>query len=140
MEPKKWKQPVYVKTAQDLISRMNDKDSKVLKAHQGKFGSQWMNVVSYKNLGLKIDVQQLRISNSLRLGANICVAHICIEVKELNVTVHTVFFAPRELVTFHVMRLSNLSLSRRRDLSTCPQCSNRVGCIELMANAQAVLL
>ena len=40
-----WTQPVYVKTAQDLISRMDDKRSKVLNAHQGKFGSQWLNVV-----------------------------------------------------------------------------------------------
>ena len=36
---KNWTQPVYVKTAQDLISRMNDKRSKVFNAHQGKIGS-----------------------------------------------------------------------------------------------------
>ena len=39
-----WTQPVFVKTAQDLISRMDDKRSKVFNAHQGKFGSQWLNV------------------------------------------------------------------------------------------------
>ena len=54
-------QPVFVKTAQDLISRMDDKRSKVFNAHQGKFGSQWLNVVPCKNLGLKLDDQQLRI-------------------------------------------------------------------------------
>ena len=32
---------------------------------------------SCKNLGLKLDDQQLRISIGLRLGANICVAHKC---------------------------------------------------------------
>ena len=32
---KNWTQPVYVKTAQDLISRINDKRSKVFTAHQG---------------------------------------------------------------------------------------------------------
>ena len=64
-----------VKTAQDLISRMNDKRSKVFKGHHGKFGSQWLNVDPCKNLGLKPDEQQLRISIRLRLGANICVAH-----------------------------------------------------------------
>ena len=32
---KKWTQPVYVKTAQDLTSRMDDKRSKVFNAHQG---------------------------------------------------------------------------------------------------------
>ena len=70
-----WTQPVYVKTAQDLISRMDDKRSKVFNAHQG--WSQWLNVVPCKNLGLKLDYQQLRISFGLRLGANICVAHTC---------------------------------------------------------------
>ena len=38
---KNWTQPVYVKTAQDLISRMDEKRSKIFNAHQGKFGSQW---------------------------------------------------------------------------------------------------
>ena len=35
---KNWTQPI-VKTAQDLIFRMDDKRSKVFIAHQGKFGS-----------------------------------------------------------------------------------------------------
>ena len=39
---KNWTQPVYVKPAQDF------------NAHQGKFGSQWLNVVLCKNLGLKL--------------------------------------------------------------------------------------
>ena len=52
---KNWTQPVYVKTAQDLFSRMDDKRSKVFNAHQGKFRSQWLNVVPCKNLGLKLD-------------------------------------------------------------------------------------
>ena len=56
---------------------MNDKRSKVSNAHQGKFGSQWPNVVPCKKLGLKLDDQQLRISIGLRLGANICVALRC---------------------------------------------------------------
>ena len=34
------RQPVYVKTAQDLISRMDDKRARVFIAHQGKFASQ----------------------------------------------------------------------------------------------------
>ena len=74
---KKWTKPVYVKTARNLISRMDDKRSKVFNAHQGKFGSQGPNVVPCKNLGLKPDDQQLRISIGLRLGDNICVAHTC---------------------------------------------------------------
>ena len=74
---KNWTQPVYVKTAQDLISKTDDNRSKVFNIHQGKFGSQWLNVVPCKNLGLKLDDQQLRISIGLRLGANICVAHLC---------------------------------------------------------------
>ena len=75
--PENWTQPVFVKTAQDLISRMDDKRSKVFNALQGEFGSQWLNVVPCKNLGLKLHDQQLRISIGLRLGANICVAHTC---------------------------------------------------------------
>ena len=55
---------------------MDDKRSKVFNAHQGKFRSQWLNVVPCKNLGLKLD-QQLQTSIGLRLGANICVAHTC---------------------------------------------------------------
>ena len=74
---KNWTQPVFVKTAQGLISSMDDKRSKVFNAHQVKFGSQRLNVVPCKNLGLKLDDQQLRISIGLRLGANICVAHTC---------------------------------------------------------------
>ena len=74
---KNWTQPVYVKTAQDLISRIDGKCSKVFNAHQGKVGSQWVNVIPCKNLGLILDDQQLRISIGLRLGANICVAHTC---------------------------------------------------------------
>ena len=56
---------------------MDDKRSKVFNAHQGMFGSQWLNVVLCTNLGLKFDDQQLRISIGWRLGANICVAHTC---------------------------------------------------------------
>ena len=74
---KNWTQPVYVKTAQDLLPRMDSIRTKVFNAHQGKFGSQWLNVVPCKNLGLKLDDQQLRISIGLRLGVNICVAHTC---------------------------------------------------------------
>ena len=74
---KKWTQPVFVKTAHELISRMDDKRSKVFKAHQGKFGSHWLYVFPCKNMGLKLDDQQLRISIGLRLGANICLEHTC---------------------------------------------------------------
>ena len=51
---KNWTQPVFVKTTQDFISRMEDKRSKVFNAHQGKFGSQLLNVVPCKNLGLNL--------------------------------------------------------------------------------------
>ena len=72
---KNWTQHVYVKTAQDLISRMDDKGSNIFKAHQGIFGFHFLNVVHCKNLGLKLDDQQLLISIGLRLGANFCVVH-----------------------------------------------------------------
>ena len=37
---KNWTRTVYVKIAQDLISRMDEKRSKILNAHPSKFGSQ----------------------------------------------------------------------------------------------------
>ena len=74
---KNWTQPVVVKTAQKSNSRMDGKRSKVFNAHQGIFGSQGLNVVPCKNLGLKLDDQELRISDGLRLRANICAAHTC---------------------------------------------------------------
>ena len=43
---------------------MDDKCSKIFNAHKAKFGSQWLNVLPCKNLGLKLDDQQFRI----RLG------------------------------------------------------------------------
>ena len=52
---KNWTQPVFVETALELISRLDDKRSKVFNAHQGKLGSQWLNVVPCKNQGLKLD-------------------------------------------------------------------------------------
>ena len=52
-----WTKAVYVKTAHDLICRMDDQRSKVFNAHQGEFGSRWLNVVLCKNLGLKLDDQ-----------------------------------------------------------------------------------
>ena len=72
---KNWTQPVYVQAVQNLKSRLDDKRSKVFTAHQGKFGSQWLKVVPCKNLCLKLDDQQLRISIRLRLGTNICDEH-----------------------------------------------------------------
>ena len=88
---------------------MDDKRSKVFDAHQSKFWSQWLNVVHCKNLGLKLDDQQLRISVGLRLGPISVLRIRASVVKELNGTIHTVFFAPRVLIASHVMLLSNLS-------------------------------
>ena len=106
---KKMTQTVYVKTAQDLISRMDDKRSKVFNAHQGKFGSQWLNFAPCKILGLKLDDQQFGFqsvcvsepTSVLRIRATV--------VNELNGTVYTVILAPRALVASHVMLLSILS-------------------------------
>ena len=64
---KNWTKPVFVKSAQELIPRMDDNLSKVFNAHEEKFESQWLNVVPCKNLGLKLDDQRLRISIGSRL-------------------------------------------------------------------------
>ena len=75
MEPRKIGH--NLSSSKPLKNRMDDKRSKVFNAHQGNFGSRWLNDVPCKNLGLKLDDQQLRISIGLRLGANICVAQTC---------------------------------------------------------------
>ena len=54
---------------------MDDKRSKGFTAHQGKFLSQWQDVVPCEKLGLNFDDQQVRISTGLRLGAINCVAY-----------------------------------------------------------------
>ena len=102
-------QPVFVKTAQELIYRKNDKRSKVFNAHQDKFGPQWLNVVPCKNLGLKLDDQQLRISIGLRPELTLAFRIRATVVKELNGTVYTVSLAPRALVASHAMLLSILT-------------------------------
>ena len=120
---------------------MDDNCSNPFNAHQDIFGPQWLNVVPCKNLCLILDDQKLRISIGLRLGANICVAHTCqCTVVSVERGVYMVFLEPRVLVASHVMLRLNLSLGGRWDLSTCLQCSSRLDCTELMANAQTVLL
>ena len=114
-----WTQPVYVKTVQGSISRMDGKRSRVFNAHQRRFGSQWLNVVPCKNLGLKFlkfDDQQLRILIGLRLGANICVAHTCHSGKTVERDGLQALFAPILLVGSHVMLLSFSSILEPREL------------------------
>ena len=55
---------------------------------------------SLKNLGLNLDIQQLRISIGWPLGANICVAHTCYCGKKLEGTVYTVFFCTKSAGCF----------------------------------------
>ena len=61
---KNWTQPVFVKTYQEFISRMDDKCSKVFNAQQGKIGCQWLKVVPCKNLGLAAKASNFDTSNS----------------------------------------------------------------------------
>ena len=57
-----------------------------------------------KNLGLKLDDQQLRVSIGIRLCANICVAHTY----HCGKSVERVFLPPRVLVFSHHATLSSL--------------------------------
>ena len=132
---KNWTQPVYVKTAQELISRMDDKRSKVFNAHQGKFGSQWLNVAPCKSLGLKFDDQRFRISIGLRLGANICVAHTCRCGKRVERDGLHGLSCRKSAGRFSHAALIKQTLGSLN----CLLCSNRVDCTELMANAETVL-
>ena len=125
---KYWTQPVYVKNAQGLISRMDDKRSNVFTAHQGKFGSQWLNVVPCYNLCLKLDDQHLRISIGLRLGANICVAHTYHCFKKVERDGSHGLSCTKSVSRLLRHAILNSLINRRWDLSTCLQCSNRVDC------------
>ena len=55
---KNWTQAVNVKTAKSWILEWMTNFRKFL-THQRKFESQWLNVVPCKNLGLKLDDQQI---------------------------------------------------------------------------------
>ena len=121
---------------------MDDIRSKVFNAHQGKCGSEWLIVVPCKTLGLDLDDQQLRISMGLRLGDNICVAHTCHRGKRvkqdalhgLSCTENAGHFSGHATLNSLIKQMLGCW-----DLPTCPQCSNSVGCTELMANLQTVL-
>ena len=52
-------------------------------AFQNIFGSQWLNVIPYKNLRLKLSKEQLRIAIGLRLGSKICERHKCVRGKDV---------------------------------------------------------
>ena len=107
---KNWTQPVFVETAQELISRMNDKRSIVFNAHQGKlFGSQWLNAVACDTLGLKLDDQQLGFQLVFASGPTFASCIRATVVIDLKGTDYMFFLAPSVLVASHVMVLSNLS-------------------------------
>ena len=110
----------------------------VLNAHQVTFGSQWLKVLSYKNLGLKGNDQQHRISNGLRLGANICVAHTCHRGKRVEQDSLHGLSCTKSAGRFSRHVTLNSLKSRYGDLSSCLQCSNSVKLIELMANTKTV--
>ena len=50
----------------------------MFKAHQDKFGSQWLNVKPCKNLRMKLSNHQLRIAIRLRLCSTFCEKHRCL--------------------------------------------------------------
>ena len=56
---------------------------KKLNAFQDRIGSQWLNVIPYKNLRLKLSKEQLIIAIGLRLGSKICEWHECVRGKDV---------------------------------------------------------
>ena len=56
---------------------------KKFNAFQDRFGSQWLNVIPYKNFRLKLSKEQLRIAIRLRLGSKICEWHKCVRGKDV---------------------------------------------------------
>ena len=127
MEPRKsWTQPVFVKTAQELISRMDDKRSKVFNTHQGNFGSQWLNIVPCKKIGLILDDPQHQVSIGLRLGVvNICVAQTCLCGKRIERDELDSLSCIKGAGLFSRHATLNSLIKSLWDLSTCLQCSSR---------------
>ena len=58
--------------------KLESTDVKRFNAHEDKFGSQWLNVITCKHLRLKLSNQQLRILIGLRLVSKSCEKQRCV--------------------------------------------------------------
>ena len=65
-------EPIFDSEVIDLILRLEPTDLKRFNAFQDIFSSQWLNVIPFKNLKIKMSNQQIRIAIGLRLGSKIC--------------------------------------------------------------------
>ena len=81
---KNWTEPTFDSEITDLILRLEPTDVKIFNAFQDRFGSQWLNVITCKNLRLKLSNQRLRITIGLRLGSKICKRHKCVCGKDIT--------------------------------------------------------
>ena len=118
---------------------MDDKRSKVFNAHQGTFGSQWLNVVPCRNLGQKLYDQQLRISIGLRLCANICVAHTCHCGKRVERDGLHGLCCTKSAGRFSHRATLNSLIKQTLGSLDLPSMLEPRDCTEPMANAQTVL-
>ena len=75
---KNWTEPIFDSEIADLILRLEPTDVKRFNAFQDRFGSQWLNIITCKNLGLKLSNQHLRIAIGLRLGSEKCERLKCV--------------------------------------------------------------
>ena len=81
---KNWTEPIFDSEIADLVLRLKPTDVKRFNAFQDRFGSQWLNVIPCKNLGLKLSNQQLRTAIGLRLGSKICERLKCVCGNDVN--------------------------------------------------------
>ena len=89
---------------------------KKFNAFQDRFGSQWLNVIPYKSLRLKLSKEQLRIAIGLRLGSKICEWHKCVRGKDVIEDGWHGLFCLKNAGRFS--RLSNLNAPLKQSLSS----------------------
>ena len=81
---KKWTESIFDSEIADLILRLKPTDVKRFNAFRDRFGSQWLKVIPWKKLRLKLSNQQLRIAIGFRLGSKICKRHKCVCEKDVT--------------------------------------------------------
>ena len=60
-----------------LTTFCNNYDQARLKASFSQHAGHWLNALRISSLGLRLDNESIRIAIGLRLGTNLCSAHVC---------------------------------------------------------------
>ena len=69
---KNWAEPIIDRKISQIILKLEPIYVKRFNAYQDKLGSQWLNVILFKNLRKKFSNQLIRNAIGLRLASKIC--------------------------------------------------------------------